>query len=64
MQWIALIALVVIALKTIASNGDWFDFLDRNARCENWWVNLQFNALFVLLCVAVFGGGAWLFLKH
>jgi hypothetical protein len=59
-EWIGLIALVVILLKTLERGGNWFDFMDSDARYGNWWINFEFNAIFVVLCLAVFGGAAWI----
>lgn len=63
MEWIGLIALIVILWKTLEKGGDWFDFLQTNARYENWWINFKFNAIFVILCIAVIGLGVWIWFQ-
>ncbi len=63
MEWIGLIALVVILLKTIANDGDWFELLERDAKWDFWWDNFEFNAFVAFLCILIVGGGAWLFVQ-
>jgi hypothetical protein len=59
MVWIELIVAVVILAKVINKGGDWFDFLDGEARYENWWSNFEFNAICLAVWSAIFIGAAW-----
>jgi hypothetical protein len=58
MDWIGIIAFIIILIAVIARGGDWFDVLDGNARYQNFWNVFDFNMMFVILCVLVFGGAA------
>jgi hypothetical protein len=62
-EWIGLIVVVIIALRVIARGGGFFDFLDSDARYQNWWTNFEFNALFGVLCLVIFGGVVWVLVQ-
>lgn len=60
---IGAIILLVIVLKTVEKGGGLFDFLEADARYENWKTNVEFNCVIGFLCLLVFGGGAWLIVQ-
>jgi len=62
-EWVGIIVFIVILFKTIERGGDWFDVLDGNARYGNWSKNFEFDAFFLVLCLLVFGGSAWMLIQ-
>lgn len=63
MELVGLITIMVIVLATVARGGNWFDFLNSDARYENWWINFEFKAFFLFLCLLVCGVAAWIFIQ-
>ena len=55
MEWIWLIVPVIMLLKTVEKGGDWFDFLQSEARYDNWWTNFEFASIFPIIGVCVAG---------
>jgi hypothetical protein len=62
-EWIGLIVATVILLKVIGRGGGWFEFLDSEARYENWWTNFEFNAVFIGICLFVLGLLVWIYVQ-
>ncbi len=54
-----LVVVGIIALRTIGNGGDWFDFLQSDARYENARIHFEFNILLFCMSFVLLGLAGW-----